>query len=345
MDKKIDTPCLVIDKAVMLNNIQRAQEYANQHGIQLRPHIKTHKSVYCAQQQLAAGAVGITCQKIGEAEVMAEHGCEDLFISFNIIGEPKYSRLNQLRRKAQVRVSVDNAVIAAGLNESTKQGKLPVLIECDTGMHRCGVTSPAQALVLAQQIDSMPHLQLQGLMTYPAKGMVTQVAAWLAEAKELFNRHGLCCDIISGGNTPDMFDQHQIKAQTEMRSGTYIFNDRMMQATGVCDWQDCAVSIYVTVVSTPQKGRAIIDAGVKTLSAETGWVQGYGRIVEYPDAEIYALNEEHGYVRCEQPLTIGEQLRIIPNHICVTMNLQNQAYLDTDGELEVINIEARGKGR
>lgn len=341
----IDTPLLIIDKAVMLNNITRLQSYVNEHRLQLRPHIKTHKSTYCARQQLDAGAVGITCQKIGEAEIMAAAGCDDIFISFNIVGEVKYKRLKQLMKKTRLRVSVDNPIVAQGLNDtlSPRDGALEVLVECDTGMHRCGVTSPEAAVDLAQRIDTMEHLKLKGLMTYPLRDTVNEVSEWLTAAKDLFEKNGLCCDIVSGGNTPNMFQQHFITAQNEIRCGTYILNDSMMQATGVCNWDDCAARMLATVVSTPAPNRAIIDAGIKALSAEKGWVTNYGSIVEYPAAEIYALNEEHGYIRSVEPLTLGEIITIIPNHICVTMNLQDEVYI-VDGEsLETIKIEARGQ--
>ena len=341
----IDTPSLIIDEAVMLNNIKRLQSYADKYKIQLRPHIKTHKSIYFAQQQLQAGAVGITCQKLGEAEVMAAAGLDDIFISFNIIGELKYKRLNKLMKKARIRVSIDSAVVAQGLNDSIRKedGPLEVLIECDTGLRRCGVASPELAVELAQQLNSMEHLKLKGLMTYPAKDTVKEVSEWLEAAKELFKQKGLCYDIISGGNTPNMFDQHHISVQNEIRCGTYIFNDAMMQATGVCDWHDCAARVCATVVSTPEPQRAIIDAGVKMLSAEKGWMKNYGHIVEYPQAEIYALNEEHGYIRSTEPMTVGETITIIPNHICVTMNLQDEVCLENGKSREKIRIDARGQ--
>ena len=340
----LDTPFVTIDKAVMLNNIARLQGYADKHNILLRPHIKTHKSVYCARRQLDAGAVGITCQTLGEAEVMAQAGCDDIFISFNLLGERKHRRLKRLMRRARLRVSLDNQMVAQGLNDSLSgsDGMLEVVIECDTGMRRCGLCSPEEAVKLAQKVDDMAHLKLKGLMTYPLRNRVDEVAEWLKRARQLFAQEGLCCDIISGGNTPDMFRQHLISVQNEIRCGTYIFNDSMMRATGVCDWPDCAARVHATIVSATEPGRAIMDAGIKTLSAEKGWLRNYGHIMEYPEAEIYRLNEEHGYIRSKQPLTIGEEITIIPNHICVTMNLHDAAYI-VDGEsAELIKIDARG---
>ena len=343
--EKLDTPFLTINKATMLNNLARLQSYADKHNIRLRPHIKTHKSVYCARRQLDAGATGITCQTLSEAEVMAQAGCDDIFISFNLLGELKYRRLKQLMKRARLSVSVDNQIVAQGLNDALNKsdGMLEVLIECDTGMHRCGLSLPEEAVKLAQKVDNMEHLKLRGLMTYPLRDAMDEVAEWLRRAEQLFIKKGLCCDIISGGNTPNMFQQHLISAQNEIRCGTYIFNDVMMQATGVCGWHDCAARVHATIISTPESGRAIMDAGIKMLSAEKGWVENYGHIVEYPNAEIYMLNEEHGYIRCDEPLTIGETITIIPNHICVTMNLQDEAYV-IDGECyETIKIDARGR--
>ena len=346
-----ETPCLLADEARVMANINNLQRYADKHGLILRPHIKTHRSSELARRQIAAGAAGITCQKVGEAETMVAAGCEDILITYNILGERKLSRLKALAAKCRLATVADSEEVVRGLSETfAGSDKNPaVLVECDTGLGRCGVQTPSAAVALAEIIDQLPGLELRGLMTYPPAGETKKVADWLRAAKERFDRKGLRCDWISGGNTPDMLQQHEAEILTEIRSGTYIFNDRMMARAGVCKPEDAAVRVRTTVVSRPTADRAIIDAGVKTLSAETGGFKDYGVILEYPQARIYALNEEHGYVRlpADGPAPqVGECVHLVPNHICVTFNLHPHFFLmNGDRVVARIPIDARGQSR
>ena len=333
----------------MMANIDRLQQYADKHGLNLRPHIKTHKSAQIAQRQLAAGACGITCQKLGEAEVMTAGGCEDVLLTYNILGELKLARLKELALRFRLATVADNLIVAGGLNDALEGTRLclPILVECDTGLGRCGVQSPEEAWTLAERIDRLPHLELRGLMTYPPANKVRQVNVWLKEAKRLFDAKGLRCDWVSAGNTPDMRQQHRIEPLTEIRCGTYVFNDRMMARAGVCEPQGAAASVLATVISRPTQDRVIIDAGVKALSAERGGFDDHGFIVEYPSARIYALNEEHGYARLtdQDPAPqIGERIHIVPNHICVTFNLHDRFFLmQGDEPIADLPIQARGR--
>lgn len=347
--RPLDTPCLLVDEQRMMGNIRRLQEYADTHGLNLRPHIKTHKSVQIAQRQLAAGACGITCQKLGEAEVMAAAGCEDVLLTYNILGDLKLARLRALAARVRLATVADSQTVAQGLNDALAgtRVRLPVLVECDTGLRRCGVQSPAEALALAEQIDRLPCLELRGLMTYPPANATQEVQAWLEEAKRLLDAKGLRCDWVSAGNTPDMWRQHEIEVLTEIRCGTYVFNDRMMARAGGWAPQEAAATVLATVISRPTRDRALIDAGVKALSAERGGFDDYGFIVEYPQARIYALNEEHGYVRLAaraKAPAIGERIHIVPNHICVTFNLHERFFLmDGDAPIADLPIQARGR--
>src|SRR5690606_9454333 len=204
---EIDTPAVVIDLDRAEANIARAQQAANAAGVRLRPHIKTHKLPFFARKQVEAGAAGITCQKIGEAEVMADAGLADIFLPYNILGRQKLDRLKALHGRVFLSVTADSATTVAGLAETFRDAARPlkVLIECDTGGGRCGVQSDEEALALARQIDAAPGLAFGGLMTFPAAGKAAQAEAWLAAARDLLAANGLACETITSGGTPDMW--------------------------------------------------------------------------------------------------------------------------------------------
>ncbi|WP_245469401.1 alanine racemase, partial [Mesorhizobium sp. M7A.F.Ca.MR.362.00.0.0] len=265
----LDTPSILIDAARAEANIARAQAHADKNGLKLRPHIKTHKLPYWAKKQIAAGAVGITCQKIGEAEVMADAGLTDIFLPYNILGRAKLQRLLALHGRVTLSVTADSMETLEGLATTfTDAGhRLPVLVECDTGMGRCGVQSADEAVALARQIDRAGGLTFGGLMTYPAAGRAAEAEAWLAGAKQVLAASGLACDRISSGGTPDMWRSSDTSVVTEYRPGTYIYLDRYQVAKGVGGLDDCALTVLSTVVSHPTATRAILDAGSKALSS------------------------------------------------------------------------------
>ncbi len=178
----LDTPCAVVDLDVMENNLRRAQAYLDRHGLNLRPHIKTHKIPEFAHLQIRLGAKGVNCQKLGEAEVMVEAGVTDVLLTYNIIGQAKLDRLVALAHRADMKVVADSAEVVEGLSAAMSRAglTLPVLVECDTGAHRCGVTTPAEAAALAQTIDRAKGLAFRGLMTYPAKKSMAKTNAWLS---------------------------------------------------------------------------------------------------------------------------------------------------------------------
>lgn len=347
----MDTPRLVVELEVVDANIARFQKLAENAGVATRPHIKTHKLPMLAQRQIDAGAIGITCQKIGEAEVMAAAGIADILLTYNILGQEKLARLVALSRVCRLSVTCDNAVVARGLfaafaNEPTP---LTVLIECDTGAGRCGVQSPEAARDLARLIGEMPGLELGGLMTYPPMTGSAAVNAWLTEAQRLIRAEGLPCDIISNGGTPNLGELGAYTVATEHRAGTYIYNDRSLIARGACSVEDCAATVRATVVSRPTDTRAIIDAGSKTLSSDLLGLEGHGLIREAPKAKIVALAEEHGTIDLSETdwhPAIGEVISIIPNHICVVSNLfETVTLVKPGGETEEVIVAARGKLR
>ena len=346
----LDTPSVVVDLDVMEGNLRRCQAYLDRHGLALRPHIKTHKIPAFARLQVGLGAKGITCQKLGEAEVMVEAGITDILVTYNIVGQAKLDRLVALARRAEIKVVADSAAVVEGLSAAMARAGLvlPVLVECDTGAMRCGVTRPAAARELAEAIDRAPGLAFRGLMTYPPRSSAAKVQAWLAEAAALCIRAGLDVTTVSNGGTPDLYSAHEVTIATEHRPGTYIYSDRsQVEAFGFGSWDDCALSIHARVVSSPAPDRCVIDAGSKSLSSDLMGLKHYGRIVEHPDWEIRALSEEHGHVHVPPGRAapkVGERVTVIPNHVCVVTNLTDRVYAARQGRVETFyEVAARGK--
>ncbi|MBE0531816.1 MAG: D-TA family PLP-dependent enzyme [Rhodospirillales bacterium] len=344
----VDTPAVIVDLDVVEANVRRFQAYCDEHGLRLRPHIKTHKIPEFAALQMKAGAVGINCQKIGEAEVMVDAGMSDILITFNILGAAKLARLRRLAGRCALTVTADSETVVAGLAEAMAGAERPldVLVECDTGAGRCGVQSPEAARDLARRIAAMSPLRFKGLMTYPKAGAARAAADWLAKAKALCEEDGLPCPVVSSGGTPDMWGAGDLDTVTEYRVGTYIYNDRSLIARKVCTVADCALNVLATVVSRPTAGRAIIDAGSKALTSDLLGLDGHGFIPELPEASIHALSEEHGFVDLGngtgQP-SVGDKIRVIPNHACVVSNLVDRVYAIRGGKVSgILRVQARG---
>ena len=242
----LDTPCAVVDLDVMENNLRRCQSYLDRHGLRLRPHIKTHKIPEFARLQIRLGAKGINCQKLGEAEVMADAGITDILLTYNLIGQAKLDRLTALAHLADVKVVANSHEVVEGLSAAMSRAglTLPVLVECDTGAQRCGVTTPGEAVALAQAIERAPGLAFGGLMTFPPRNSVATTNAWLSEAVDLCKRSGLPVETVSNGGTPDLYSAHEVTAATEHRAGTYIYSDRYhVETHGFGDWADCALKV------------------------------------------------------------------------------------------------------
>jgi D-serine deaminase-like pyridoxal phosphate-dependent protein len=347
----LDTPAVVIDLDIVEANIRRAQETLAGHGLANRPHIKTHKIPAFAKMQMDAGAVGITCQKLGEVEVMADAGvADDILLTYNVLGEAKAERLAALiRRLKRMAVVLDNEVVARGLSEAGKRHGVDIrfLIECDTGFGRNGVQSPQAALDLAREAMKLPNMQFEGLMTFPtAKPEQRQ---WLERALQLLNGAGIPVPVVSGGGSPALKGCGDFPMLTEYRAGTYIYNDVMQVTAGAATWDDCAMTVRATVVSRPTESRAVLDTGSKVLTYEQYYAKGFGRIVEYPDAQITGFSEEHGMVDlsalAKKP-SIGEVVSVIPNHCCVVTNMMDEVYAARKGRIEAVYpVAARGKVR
>ncbi|MGA8658360.1 MAG: D-TA family PLP-dependent enzyme [Chthoniobacterales bacterium] len=346
---ELSSPVPVVDYDTACRNIRRLQEYCDRHQLKLRPHIKTHKLPFFAHEQCKAGAVGITVQKMGEAEVMVQTGLRDILITYNIVGQEKAERLANLTNFARLSVGIDNerALKSLVLAGSRATSPIGVLIEFESGGNRQGVQTPEQAVELAKMILGHSDLEFRGLMTYPT---TPKTAEFLGEALPLFRKEGIEVQVVSGGGTPSAYRTHDLAPVTEIRVGTYIYNDRMMLAAGAATLEDCALTVLATVVSRPTMERAVIDAGSKTLSSDLlapGQGDGYGLLPDYPEATIARLNEEHGIVDlggCIQKPEVGECVRVIPNHACVVTNLHDQIYLHRNGEvLAQLPVYLRGK--
>ncbi|MTH63052.1 D-TA family PLP-dependent enzyme [Paracoccus shanxieyensis] len=346
----IDTPAVLVDLDVAQRNIQRFQDYARAHGLAVRPHIKTHKLPAIARMQLEAGACGITCQKVSEAEAMIADCPQitDVLITYNILGASKLTRLRALAQKVRLSVVADSKAVVQGLSGAFADAPAPlaVLVECDTGAHRCGVASPQAAADLAQIIADAPGLTFGGLMTYPPAGGEAGVETFMTAAKHLIEASGLAVPVITSGGTPSMMHAAEAPVTTEYRPGTYVYNDRSLVARGVCGWEDCALSVVATVVSVPAPDRAIIDAGSKALTSDLLGLTGYGHVLGRDDITIDQLSEEHGRLVSAGPigLAVGDRVRIVPNHACVVTNMVDQILAIGQGRAtpETFPVAARG---
>jgi D-serine deaminase-like pyridoxal phosphate-dependent protein len=347
----IDTPAVLIDLDIAKRNIQRFQDYADRHGLRVRPHIKTHKLPAVAEMQLAAGAVGVTCQKVSEAEAMVcgSNAIRDVLITYNIMGAAKLERLKALAGKVNLSVVADSRAVVDGLSAAFRAAPAPlaVLVECNTGANRCGVATAEEAETLAVAIQAAPGLVFGGLMTYPPAGGEAQVERFMRQATTRINARGLTVPVVSSGGTPSMMHAAESPITTEYRPGTYVYNDRSLVARGVCGWEDCALNVLATVVSVPAPDRAVIDAGSKTLTSDLLGLVGYGHVLGRDDITIDQLSEEHGRLVSTGAigLTVGDKVRIVPNHVCVVTNMVD-AVMVTSGDRtrpEIWPVVARGK--
>ncbi|MGY3482871.1 D-serine deaminase-like pyridoxal phosphate-dependent protein [Bradyrhizobium sp. USDA 4011] len=349
--KEYGTPCAVIDMDRVERNIARIQKACDEAGVANRPHIKTHKNPMLAQLQIKAGARGITCQKLGEAEIMADSGIDDILISYNLLGDEKMARLGALQGKANVTVAADNSVVVGDLPKAAAASGRPlsVIVECDTGRKRAGVETPAEAIALAREIAGSKGLSFAGFMLYPTETGWADAQKFYDEALAGVRSHGLDATIVSTGGTPNLVNLGRLKGGTEHRFGTYIYNDRMQVAAGVATWDDCALHVYSTVVSRAGPERGILDAGSKTLTSDTGGLEGHGLILEHPEAKIARFAEEHGFLDLSRSNTrpnVGDVVRIVPNHVCVVVNMMDEVVMVRGDEIiGALPVTARGKLR
>jgi D-serine deaminase-like pyridoxal phosphate-dependent protein len=357
---ELDTPVVAVDLDIVERNLEAMGRYCRRHGIGLRPHAKTHKIPALAQKQLESGATGITVAKLGEAEVMLQAGIDDILIAYPIVGDPKIERLAALVERARITVSLDSIEAAQTVSKAVGEGsRLGVLVEIDVGFRRCGVQSGEEALRLAGAVSRLPGLEFQGIMFYPGSYVVrerqeeelSRVNRLLEAVMSSFEKAGVPVPVVSGGSTPTARFSHRFHGVSEIRPGTYIFNDRNTLLLGATSLDDCAASVIVTVVSAAVPGRAIVDGGSKTFSSDPCVKpgMGFGLVKEDPKAIVDVLNEEHGYLdvsRSGRSYKVGERLTIVPNHVCATMNLHDEVCLTRRGAVqETCRVAARGRVR
>jgi len=361
--RELSTPALTIDLDLLERNLAQMVSFCREHGLGLRPHTKTHKTPEVARMQLELGAVGLTVAKVGEAEVMASAGLNDILVAYPIYGAEKLRKLGSIARTRRLLVSLDAEATAAELSRAaSEQGAtVGILVEFDSGLRRCGLTPGPACVELARKVERMPGLKFRGLMTYSGniwgtelerREEVRRVAEQMERALGAFAEARMPVEIVSGGSTPSAHLSHLIPGLTEIRPGTYVYNDLNTFYQGACRLEDCAARVVTTVVSTAVPGRAMIDAGSKTLSSDllgSGPKTGHGYVVEAPDACLIKLNEEHGHLDISSSnhcFHVGEVLTVIPNHVCTCVNMHDEVFLVR--EEQVVGswrVEARGKIR
>jgi len=337
----LDTPEIVLDLDVVRANIERAATMARDSGVVLRPHTKTHKLPQIARLQLEAGAVGVQVAKLGEAEVMADSGVEDILVGYPIVGAQKLARLADLAERVSISVTIDSDEVASGISRTAQERGLtiPALLELDTGLHRLGVLPGAGAADVAERIAALPGIELTGVFTHEGhvytqgrdageKERLTQEACRAAvDTAEEIRGRGLAAPIVSVGSAGTFRFAIGCPGVTEVRPGTYVFNDRSQVAQGAATQADIAAFVITTVVGRPAPDRVVVDAGTKVLTSDRMLVPdspaSFGWVCGHDDWDVVRLSEEHGVlvVPPEAEVQVGDRLAIVPNHICPAINL------------------------
>jgi D-serine deaminase-like pyridoxal phosphate-dependent protein len=360
--KDVSTPAVVIDLDVVERNVDAMASYCRAHGLALRPHTKTHKTLELARMQLEHGAIGLTVAKVGEAEVMASTSPQQLLVAHPILGNEKVRRLAALPPEIEVLVALDSLCAAEGLSRIARETgrNFGVLVEFDSGSRRCGVEAGVACAQLGRAIAGLPGLTVRGLMTYfgsvwgdavERDAQMASVRDDVQRARRAFEDAGLSLEIVSAGSTPAAFQSHLVPGITEIRPGTYVYNDLNTYYQGLCALEQCAARVITTVVSTSVSGQVIVDAGSKVFSSDqlsAGPKGGYGMIAEVEGATLSRLNEEHGYVHAPDysAFSLGQVISVIPNHVCTCINMHDEVYVARKGKIVgTWKIAARGKVR
>lgn len=357
----IPTPFLLVDPVRVRRNIQRLAEYAQAHQLRVRPHVKTHKSLAVWGMQSEAGAVGVTTAKPGEAELFSA-AAKDILLAYPVVTADKAARLAELAARGKtIRIACDSSLALEMLAAAARERSvtLGILADVDVGHHRTGVATAAEAADLARTAADTPGLRFDGIFCFPGQivgsvaDQVPQIAAWSAHLGECLDRLrdlGLKAEIVSGGSTPTAYQSHLNPHLSEIRPGTYVYNDANCLYGGYCELDDCAARVVATVVSNAVAGQVVLDAGTKTLTSDRNSPRpdsGHGLVVEYPQSLIRALNEEHAMVdvtRCSRRPKLGERVSIVPNHICPCVNLHDSFWWQVD-ETRAYRLPVDARGR
>ncbi len=361
--QEIDTPALLLDADRLERNLSEMAETCRAHGKALRPHVKSHKTLEIAARQRELGAVGLTTAKIGEAEVFAAAGFEDLFVCYPLVGALKLRRLMRLARRARVSTIVDDADAAAALAAAARaqETTIDVLIKLDLGMHRVGVED-ADVDALAHRVAELAGVRLRGLCIHEGgaygepdprrrRSLARSQVRRLVAIAERLREQGLTIEVVSSGATPAVHDVLDIEGLTEVRPGNYVFYDAMQAALGVVPEDRCALTVLTSVVSHAGPDRAIVDAGAKALTMDRGvhgidLLDGYGRVQGPSGVTVSALSEEHGWLRLANgaQLRVGDRVRILPNHACPVVNCFDAiTVVRQDAPIAEWKVAARGR--
>ncbi|NUO62168.1 MAG: D-TA family PLP-dependent enzyme [Gemmatimonadaceae bacterium] len=357
----LETPAAVVDLDRLATNLEAMATYSALHGLSLRPHVKTHKSPRIAAEQVRLGAAGLTCATTRELEVMADVS-RDLLLAYPPIGSAKLARLMTLPRETRITVAVDSATAIEQLASTARvvDREIAVYIEIDVGMRRVGVATPEEAVELARQVWRSPPLRYAGIAFYPGQiresvseqgPAIERLNADLGRTVRALERQGLTPPAVSGGSTPAAWRMHEVEGLTEVRPGTYVYNDRVTAAIGACSWDDCALTVAATVISTAVPGQVVIDAGTKALGREPmrgAEGEGYGALLDRPELVVSRMSEEHGIIELgdsDWRPKIGEIVRVVPNHVCIVVNLFDEIHGVRNDVVETSwPVEARGRG-
>jgi D-serine deaminase-like pyridoxal phosphate-dependent protein len=351
---QVDTPALVLDKAKLERNIRRMADFVAGGPAKLRPHAKTHKCVEIAKLQLDAGAVGITCAKVGEAEALADGGIADILIANQIVGPLKIARLVRLAERCAVSVAVDDAANVRDLSDAAAAAgaTLRVYVEVDVGMGRCGVQPGEPALALARQVRDAPGLAFAGLQAYEGhlqnvtpfeerRARVLEDMRKALTAREYIEAAGLDVGEVSGCGTGTHTVTGRLPWMTELQCGSYATMDAQYAAVDGADYEN-ALTVLVTVISRPRPGMAIVDAGLKAVTPEFG-----DPTVLVEGATWHDFSEEHGEVAVAGPaeeLRVGDKIELVPRHGCTTVNLYDRYHVVEDGSfVDTWRVAARGR--
>ena len=356
----LDTPVALVDLARLESNLAEMAGVARDAGVAHRPHAKTHKTREVAARQLGHGAVGLTVAKLGEAEVMADSGFDDLFIAYPLVGDVKLERLVALQDRAAVRFEIDSIAAAEGASAFlARRGRVvDVVVSVDGGAGRSGAASPETAIEVAERVAELRGLRLVGVMNYGnAYGTgdpVEQERIGRSEGSlavgvaDAFRARGLTADVVTVGSTPTARHVVKVTGVTELRAGVYAFLDLKQVSLGPLPLERCALTILTTVVSHARPDRYVLDAGIKALAGEDyGWGT-WGRPQDRPDLAIIRATEEHGVIElppgaADPGWRIGDKVRIIPNHACGAVNMQDEL-IAVDGEQVVERWPVIGRG-
>ena len=349
--EEVETPVVIVDLDRLEANLTEVQSYADQHGIAVWPHTKTHKSPEIGLMQLQNGAAGLTVAKTGEAEVFHEAGARAILIHYPPFGQAKWDRLADLVVDGtELSVAMDSSAPAEGLSSALSRRGVTanVFVELDLGLHRTGQTTVEGAVGLGQELSRYPGLELVGISGYPGhcrgdedtiRSRLGASDAFLSETRDAFAAADLPCDRISGGSTPTRFMTHET-CVNELRSGTYALLDRTDGTE-----ETAALRVVVTVISDSVPDQVVVDAGSKTFTSDDHPDGGHGIIAGWPGLELETLNEEHGYVRVGSSVRpdVGTRLEIVPNHACGCVNLHDGLLAVRNGVVDhVVNVAARG---